>query len=150
MVVSSDFVWCVNIFLYVVALFADVGRPCRFYYRRPVSSSTRLRQSTDRNLGSSEFMVMQRSEEDVNIVPHVPAALERWEANTDCSLVGSVHRTASYVCSYKTKAETEGIRQAVQRGLATLPPNSTDFKKLQKTAISILSQREVSQQVCDC
>jgi hypothetical protein len=125
-------------------------RPCRFYFPRPVSNSTRLRQGTDKNVGASEFMVLQRTEADVNTVPHVPAALQRWEANTNCSLVSSVHGTASYVCSYMTKAETEGIRQAVHEGLATLPEGSSMYRKFHKIGTRVLGQREYSMQVSCC
>lgn len=83
-----------------------------------------------RGLGTTEFYVLQRTEADIHTVPHVAAALSRWEANTDVSLVGSVHGTATYVCSYMTKAETDGIRSVVATALNNLPEDSSLYRKV--------------------
>jgi hypothetical protein len=45
-----------------------------------------------------------------------------------------------------TKAETEGIRHAVQAGLATLPEGTDNYLQFRKIGTSVLGQREYSMQ----
>ena len=64
----------------------------------------------------------------------------------DIQLIGSVYGTASYICSYMCKGESEEVKKVIRDALNTLPANASIRKKLSQVGNTMLSHRELSAQ----
>jgi nucleoside-triphosphatase THEP1 len=77
------------------------------------------------------------------------AILQRWRANMDLQLIGSLdpsddgtaYACGEYVCNYMTKGEPEQIRKAVHEGLARLPADAGQKQQLSRVGTSLLRLR---------
>ena len=64
----------------------------------------------------------------------------------DIQLIGSVYGTASYICSYMCKGESEEVKKAISDSLQSLAPNASLRKRLSKSGNTMLSHRQLSGQ----
>ena len=118
---------------------------CRFDFPRPLSSETRLK--TNQDVGNkSRFYVLKRKEGEENINAYNPALLLAWQANMDIQMIGSVYGTASYICSYMCKGESEEVKKAIRDSINSLPPQASIRTKLSKLGNTMLSHRQLSGQ----
>ena len=118
---------------------------CRFDFPRPLSLETRVKNNDDAG-NKSRFYILKRSKGEENINAYNPDLLLAWQANMDIQLIGSVYGTASYICSYMCKGESEEVKKAIGDALNNLPPNASIRKKLSKVGNTMLSHRELSAQ----
>ena len=120
-------------------------KECRFDFPRPLSCETRLKNNNDVG-NKSRFYLLKRNKGEENINAFNIHLLLAWKANMDIQLIGSVYGTASYICSYMCKGESEEVKKAIRDALNTLPANASIRKKLSKVGNTMLSHRELSVQ----
>ena len=84
-------------------------KECHFDFPRPLSSETRLKNNNDMG-NKSRFYLLKQNKGDENVNAH-NADLLAWQANMDIPLIGSVYGTASYICSYMCKGESDEVKK---------------------------------------
>ena len=120
-------------------------KECRFDFPRPLSCETRLKNNN--NVGNkSHFYLLKRNKGEENINAYNFHLLLAWQADMDIQLIESVYGTASYICFYMCKGESEEVKKAIRDALNTLPANASICKKLSKVGNTRLSHRELSAQ----
>ena len=120
---------------------------CRFDFPRPLCEETHLKSHDD--LGNrSRCYLLKRSVGEENINPYNEHLLRAWQAkkNMDIQLIGSVYKTAAYVCSYMCKGESKEVRNAIREALKSLPTQASSRKRLSKVCNTMLTHRELSAQ----
>ena len=118
---------------------------CRFDFPQPLCEETRLKSHDDPG-NRSRCYLLKRSVGEENINPYNEHLLRAWQANMDIQLIGSVYRTAAYVCSYMCKGESEEVRKAIREALESLPAQASSRKRLSKVGNTMLTHRELSAQ----
>ena len=118
---------------------------CWFDFPRPLCEETHLKSHDDPG-NRSRCYLLKRSAGEENINPYNEHLLRAWQANMDIQLIGSVSRTAAYVCSYMCKGESEEVRKAIREALESLPTQASSRKRLSKVGNTMLTHRELSAQ----
>ena len=121
------------------------SKECRFDFPQPLSSTTRLKNNEDVG-NKSRFYILRRTDGEENVNPYNAPLLLAWQANMDIQLIGSVYGTASYICSYMCKGESEEVKKAISDSLQSLAPNASLRKRLSKLGNTMLSHRQLSGQ----
>ena len=121
------------------------SKECRFDFPQPLSSTTRLKNNEDVG-NKSRFYILRRTDGEENVNPYNAPLLLAWQANMDIQLIGSVYGTASYICSYMCKGESEEAKKAISDSLQSLAPNASLQKRLSKLGNTMLLHRQLSGQ----